>query len=145
VEAPIGELRHQLILPPGNRYLWNFRTMAPFRGLGIYPVLLQQMIRCEGPGAKRFWIIHAPDNQSSRSGIRKAGFQYIGQLYNNRSGTTCIEDTPAAFDYQPLLDQLGFLIAPGKPAAGWGRSSIDLKPGYGAEPVISERLAAIPG
>ena len=39
--ANIGELNHEFILPAGNRYLWNFRTLEAYRGLGIYPALLQ--------------------------------------------------------------------------------------------------------
>src|SRR5689334_11067056 len=36
-KALIGELSHEMILPVGNRYLWNFRTLEYFRGLNIYP------------------------------------------------------------------------------------------------------------
>ncbi|RYF86475.1 MAG: N-acetyltransferase, partial [Chitinophagaceae bacterium] len=43
-KATIGELGHELVLPIGNRYLWNFRTMEAFRGLGIYPALLHYII-----------------------------------------------------------------------------------------------------
>src|SRR4028118_718183 len=43
-KARIGELNHQFILPPGHRYLWNFRTLLEFRGLGIYPRLLQGIV-----------------------------------------------------------------------------------------------------
>jgi GNAT superfamily N-acetyltransferase len=43
-KARIGELNHELILPIGNRYLWNFRTMEAYRGLGVYPALLQYII-----------------------------------------------------------------------------------------------------
>jgi len=64
-KARIGELAHELILPFGNRYLWNFRTMESFRGLGIYPALLQYIIRWETGKADQFWIIHAPENKSS--------------------------------------------------------------------------------
>ncbi|HYC29062.1 MAG TPA: N-acetyltransferase, partial [Chitinophagaceae bacterium] len=80
-KASIGELNHELILPGSNRYLWNFRTLEPFRGLGIYPALLQYIIRYEAVSAERFWIIHAPENHSSLSGIVKAGFTYVGKLY----------------------------------------------------------------
>ena len=40
-KARIGELNHEFVLPIKNRYLWNFRTLAEYRGLGIYPALLQ--------------------------------------------------------------------------------------------------------
>src|SRR5438309_10835881 len=64
-KALIGELAHELILPIGNRYLWNFRTMEAYRGLGIYPALLQYIIGYEANKASRYWIIHAPENTSS--------------------------------------------------------------------------------
>jgi GNAT superfamily N-acetyltransferase len=72
--ALIGELNHEMKLPIGNRYLWNFRTMEAFRGLGVYPALLQYIIQWEEAKANRFWIIHAPENHSSLKGIKKAGF-----------------------------------------------------------------------
>ena len=73
--AVIGELNHGFILPEGNRYLWNFRTLEPFRGLGIYPALLQYILKEGDKMASRFWIIHAPENKASLYGIRKAGFE----------------------------------------------------------------------
>jgi RimJ/RimL family protein N-acetyltransferase len=78
-KAFIGELNHDLILPYRHRYLWKFRTMEPFRGLGIYPVLLQRIIQLEESKADRFWIIHAPENEASLKGIQKAGFQHVGE------------------------------------------------------------------
>src|SRR4051812_22508521 len=46
--ALIGELNHRFILPLRERYLWNFRTLPEYRGRGIYPYLLQYIIRYEG-------------------------------------------------------------------------------------------------
>jgi ribosomal protein S18 acetylase RimI-like enzyme len=34
--AELGELRSTFAIPHGERYLWNFVTLASFRGLGIY-------------------------------------------------------------------------------------------------------------
>jgi len=125
--AAIGELNHELTLPVGNRYLWNFRTLAAYRGRGIYPALLQHMIRYEVHNTNRFWIIHAPENQSSMKGIRKAGFQYVGKLYTNRSGIACIEHTRAAGTFRRLLEEMGFRIAAGEPASRWNCSSSHFK------------------
>ena len=77
--AKIGELNHDFILPERHRYLWNFRTLMEYRGLGIYPRLLQYIICRESSKAERFWIIHAPENSSSLKGIVKAGFTYVGE------------------------------------------------------------------
>jgi hypothetical protein len=81
-KASIGELAHELILSIGNRFLWNFRIMDSFRGLGIYPALLQYIIHYESEKADRFWIIHAPENRSSLKGIQKGGFYHVGKLYS---------------------------------------------------------------
>jgi hypothetical protein len=79
-KARIGELNHEFILPVGHRYLWNFRTLSTFRGLGIYPRLLQSILSNEGQTSDCFWIMHAPENKASRQGIRKAGFEFIGKI-----------------------------------------------------------------
>ena len=72
--ADIGELGATLSLEPDERYLWNFVTLPAYRGLGIYPRLLQAIVRAESAEAKRFWIGYAPENYASGAGIRKAGF-----------------------------------------------------------------------
>lgn len=91
----IRELNHSFILPMRHRYLWNFRTLADYRGQGIYPALLQYIPQYEGNKARRYGIIHAPENGSSLKGITKAGFQYVGKLYTNANGLLVMEATPA--------------------------------------------------
>ncbi len=68
----IGELELRFDLPAGNRYLWDFATLPPFRGQGIYPRLLAEIVRRECPPATRAWIIHAPENLPSGIGIARA-------------------------------------------------------------------------
>jgi hypothetical protein len=125
-KAMIGELNHELILPIGNRYLWNFRTMEAFRGKGIYPVLLQYIIRYEMKRANRFWIIHAPENQSSLKGIQKAGFQYVGTLYSKK-GKATIEATALAESNRRWLTEMDIRIAEEEPASCWNCNSPYLK------------------
>lgn len=72
--ANIGELDASFTLAEGERYLWNFVTLPSHRGLGIYPRLLQAIVRAESAEADRFWIGYAPENHASGAGIRKAGF-----------------------------------------------------------------------
>ena len=79
-EASIGELSLTFSLPPGHRYLWDFATLPAFRGRGIYPRLLQAILQQEKQSAKHFWIIHAPENLPSGTGIDRAGFEPVGQL-----------------------------------------------------------------
>jgi GNAT superfamily N-acetyltransferase len=124
--AFIGELNHEMILPVRNRYLWNFRTLEQFRGRGIYPVLLQYIIRHEEKRADTFWIIHAPENKSSLKGIQKAGFEFAGKLYK-RSGITTIESTAQSISLRQQLAEMDITISAKDPASCWNCSSPYLK------------------
>jgi GNAT superfamily N-acetyltransferase len=79
--AEIGELDVRFELPPGERYLWDFVTLPDWRGRGIYPHMLQGIIRAESDSAKRFWIGHDLDNVASARGIEKAGLPVIGEVW----------------------------------------------------------------
>ena len=76
----IGELDINVELPPDDRYLWDFATLPDWQGRGLYPRLLQSILEQEIQNAKRFWIIHAPENLPSGVGMSKAGFEFVGQL-----------------------------------------------------------------
>jgi len=76
----IGELDINVDLPPDDRYLWDFATLPDWQGRGLYPRLLQSILEQEIRNAKRFWIIHAPENLPSGAGMSKAGFEFVGQL-----------------------------------------------------------------
>ncbi len=83
VATRVGRAREiQLLfrLPPRNSYLWDFKTLPAWRGHGIYPHLLQEIIRREMHLTDRFWILYAPGNDISGRGIRKAGFHLVGDL-----------------------------------------------------------------
>ncbi|HZR40677.1 MAG TPA: GNAT family N-acetyltransferase [Ktedonobacteraceae bacterium] len=70
--------RVTLHVPPNNRYLYGFVTHPAWRGRGIYPHLLQAILRTEEQ--EHFWIIHLIENTSSQRGIHKAGFRVAGRL-----------------------------------------------------------------
>jgi hypothetical protein len=125
-KAFIGELNHTMVLPIGNRYLWNFRTMEAFRGMGIYPALLQHIIQFEQKTADAFWIIHAPENKASLKGIQKAGFEYVGKIYSN-SGTPTIETTTSSISNRKLLDEMNITISKDEAVSCWNCSSPYLK------------------
>ncbi len=76
----IGELDINVEIPPDDRYLWDFATLPNWQGRGLYPRLLQSILEQEIQTAKRFWIIHAPENLPSGAGMSKAGFEFVGQL-----------------------------------------------------------------
>jgi GNAT superfamily N-acetyltransferase len=80
LSASIGELGLAFDVPATDRYLWDFVTLPDHRGRGIYPRLLQSIIESEGSEARHFWIIHAPENGASRSGIARAGFRTVSEL-----------------------------------------------------------------
>jgi GNAT superfamily N-acetyltransferase len=78
--ASIGEIGLTFGIPRGNRYLWDFATLPPWRGRGIYPRLLQTILQLESVEAERFWIGHLPANLPSARGIAAAGFRYVGTI-----------------------------------------------------------------
>lgn len=78
--AEIGEVDTTFTVPRGARYLWNFVTRRAHRGRGIYPRLLDAIVRAESAEAERFWVAYAPENHASGSGIRKAGFTRVADL-----------------------------------------------------------------
>lgn len=84
-EAAIGELGLVFALPPGNRYLWDFVTLPPWRGRGIYPRILQDILPREA-AAERVWVGHDLDNVASARGILKSGFATVGEVGRLRSG-----------------------------------------------------------
>lgn len=86
--ASIGELGIAFALPRDERYLWDFATLPAYRGLGIYPRLLQAILRSEATA--RAWILHAPENLPSGAGMARAGFQAIGRLSFQASGRVAL-------------------------------------------------------
>lgn len=96
VGASIGELGVDMQLPLTDRYLWDFVTLPEWRGRGIYPHLLQAILRREAQAAERCWIIAAPENRASSAGITKAGFTPVAQLsfqVDGRAGLTPLGPT----------------------------------------------------
>ncbi len=92
--AEIGELGVDLVLPNGDHYLWDFVTLPDFRGRGIYPHMLQGIIRAEMTLAQRFWIGHDVDNVASSRGIEKAGLPVIGEVWIRDGAPICVGREP---------------------------------------------------
>jgi hypothetical protein len=86
-EAAIGELALHFTLPPTDRYLWDFATLPAWQGYGVYPRLLQAILRQQTLPVERVWIIHAPENTPSGAGMHKAGLQPVGHLSFRPDGT----------------------------------------------------------
>jgi GNAT superfamily N-acetyltransferase len=84
--AHIGGIEISLTVPPRERYLWDFVTMPEFRGRGLYPLLLQKIVRHQLDKAEWFWIGHEPHNLASRRGILKAGFKLAGHVWRLGGG-----------------------------------------------------------
>lgn len=82
----IGELGVTTTLPPGNHYLWDFVTLAGWRGRGLYPRLLSAILRDEAARDVRCWIGHEPGNAASARGILKAGFRPVGDIHARSGG-----------------------------------------------------------
>jgi GNAT superfamily N-acetyltransferase len=119
VGATIGELGVTFVLPPGDRYLWDFATLPAWRGRGVYPHLLRAIVAGEADAA-RLWIIHAPENPASARGIVKAGFAPVGELSFRADGAAGFRArgrpararVGAALLRLPLLDEAGATVEP---------------------------------
>ena len=75
----VGPVR--LAEAPGRVFLFNFHTLAEYRGRGLYPALLLAMrsvLGCEK--GTEFVIEVSVDNRASARGIEKAGFRPVAQL-----------------------------------------------------------------
>ncbi len=72
-----------------NCYLWDFRTLPAWRGRGIYPRLLQAIIRQEALFFDRFWIGTASGNTAAEHSIVKAGFHFVADLNISAEGCAC--------------------------------------------------------
>jgi ribosomal protein S18 acetylase RimI-like enzyme len=79
--ASFGPQETAFEIPPGNCYLWGFVTLPAWRGRGLYPRLLQHIVRAEQPGAERFWALHDAENRASARGLFRAGFALAGHVY----------------------------------------------------------------
>lgn len=90
--AVIGELNFDFRIAAHERYLWNFVTRPEYRGRGVYPCLLDDIVRREALHADRFWIAYAPENHASGSGIRKAGFVDLAALSFLEDGQPALAD-----------------------------------------------------
>lgn len=97
-EGNISDLQLFFSIPPENCYLYNFLTLPEWRGRGIYPRLLQAIIRQEEQ-IQRFWIGYLPDNAASGRGIEKAGIHIVSDLVVSQgqaSGITLFESSEQA-------------------------------------------------
>lgn len=86
--------RVTLHVPAQHRYLYGFVTHSDWRGRGIYPYLLQAILRTEEQ--EYFWVMHLLENTVSGRGIHKAGFLVAGRLSFFPNGGLGL--TPAPFD-----------------------------------------------
>lgn len=115
----IGELGICFYLPAGNRYLWDFATVPAFRGRGIYPALLSEIVRRECPPATRLWIIHAPENLPSGVGITRAGFQPVAELSFDAAGGPALAPVRDTNRAPAAAELLGLPLAQGELDACW--------------------------
>jgi len=103
----VDEIQLSFTLPTRNCYLWDFLTFPTWRGHGIYPHFLQEIIRQEQQSIDRFWILYAPGNDTAAHSISKAGFLFVGELtttYGHVSGITLFDASERAFTGAALLN-----------------------------------------
>lgn len=105
--------RVPLHVPPHHRYLYGFVTHPDWLGRGIYPYLLQTILRTEEQ--EYFWIMHLLENTASQRGIHKAGFRVAGRLsYFPTSGLGLIP-LPGDSERAEMAEQLLGLPLIGEP------------------------------
>ena len=96
--------RATLHLPPNHRYLYGFVTHPDWRGRGIYPHLLQAILRTEEQEC--LWIIHLQENTPSGRGIHKAGFLLAGHLSFLPTGELGLIPTLSASSWAHMAQHL---------------------------------------
>ena len=132
-EAQIGELGASIVVPAGDRYLWNFVTLPAHRGLGVYPRLLDAIVRAEGREAARFWVAWAPENHASGAGIARAGFAAVAELSvatDGRAAVAPLAATGAAEAARLLALPAAEELAPCWRCVRAGRSAMYCAPGH---------------
>jgi RimJ/RimL family protein N-acetyltransferase len=116
--AVIDQLGLTLNLGPSERYLWDFVTFPEWRGRGIYPRIMQQMIASDDE-VTRLWIGHDVPNVASRHGIAKAGFLFCGALFQSlESGYRFVSSGAARERAVVAADVLGVPFDPTTPPCG---------------------------
>lgn len=108
--ATIAELGVTIVLDPDARYLWGFVTRRGWRGQGLYPRLLQQIVQREP--ANRFWIGHDIGNVASSRGVVRAGFSAVGEVYEDAGQLWMIPSGPAE-RVDACVRLFGIPVAPG--------------------------------
>jgi GNAT superfamily N-acetyltransferase len=88
-DLSIGELGLAVELDSTSRYLWDFQTLPPWRGRGIYPRMLQAIIDHDA-AVERFWVGHDLGNVASARGIARAGFCQVGPVYRLPDGSLAL-------------------------------------------------------
>ena len=131
--ATIGELGTTFQIPARERYLWNFVTLAAHRGKGIYPRLLDAIVRAESAEADSFWVAYAPENHASGAGVRKAGFTDLVELSFDAEGRAALRELFAG-GAAAAARMLGLPLSDAELAPCWrcvraGRPPMSCRPG----------------
>jgi RimJ/RimL family protein N-acetyltransferase len=79
----VGELNFTITVDDYTEVLYDFHTDESFRGMGLYPLLLQTICLRNDKSKLIYVLSH---NKSSKRGIEKANFQFLDivKFYNKR-------------------------------------------------------------
>ncbi|HET9134445.1 MAG TPA: GNAT family N-acetyltransferase [Gemmatimonadales bacterium] len=88
--ATLGELDLSVLLPRDAQYLWNFVTAPGFRGRGLYPRLLDAIVRAAPWEVTHSWVAFAPENHASAKGVATAGFRRVADLSRDAHGAPAL-------------------------------------------------------
>lgn len=72
----IGEIDASIVLPQGEAYIWDCRTIPEFRGLGLYTQMLKELTAVLSRESATIWVAVTQSNMASKRGIASANFQW---------------------------------------------------------------------
>jgi GNAT superfamily N-acetyltransferase len=105
--------RVTLHVPPHHRYLYGFVTHPDWRGRGVYPHVLQAILRTEEQDY--FWIMHLRENMASERGNHKAGLRLADRLSFFPTGGLGLIPPPGDSERAHVAEQLLWLPLIGEP------------------------------
>ena len=76
----------KLIHEPNAMVIGDCATKEAFRGLSIYPFMLQHVARRMFEKVDKIYVLVSPTNKASVKGIEKAGFYFVCIIYAIRFG-----------------------------------------------------------
>ncbi len=103
----VSEMGRVFNFPEEDAYIWDCRTLEPWRGQRCYSALLSELLYwLNADGVGRVWIGADRHNQPSIKGFANAGFQPVLEVVLRRWGRVSLMQLSAAAGANPQLLQV---------------------------------------